>query len=227
MGNNALEKKNTLIFDMDGTLYQFTNGSFQSSGLQKNILKRARLFVKNNLNKSDSEVDSIMSEIDDKYGEDISLALEDLYSIDRQKYFNFTWDLPASDFIKYDPVLAKRISVLVPYFNLILLSDAPNIWITRVLQEMELQHVFCKFSGEGDIRKGLGNAFDYLVAEKKIIPQHSISFGDQLHTDILPAKKLGFKTVLVSQNVESCSADLTVKDLKSILFRNKLQEILK
>ena len=47
----------TIIFDLDGTLYKFKEGSFSKSGLQQKVLENARLYVaeKCNISKEQAE----------------------------------------------------------------------------------------------------------------------------------------------------------------------------
>jgi len=100
-------------------------------------------------------------------------------------------------------------------YDLALVSDAPQVWIKNVLKALSVQDIFRKsiFSGEGNRRKGFGNAFSSIMREYGVTPDDCIAVGDQEATDIIPAKKLGMKTILVNGPKKSSIADLNIKSI--------------
>lgn len=210
--------KKLLIFDMDGTLYKFKEGSFRNSGLNKKILENAKLFIQNKLEKNQVEAEQILTEIIEEFGEDISIALEKKYNLDRYEYFNTVWDISAKDFIQQNDKLSIILNKYKDKFIFAILSDAPRIWINNVLAELKVKELFADniFSGEGDSRKGFNNAFENILATFEIKPKDCLVFGDQEETDIIPAKKLGLKTVLVNQTGQSKEADYNVDSILDI-----------
>lgn len=216
-----MKNKQTIILDMDGTLYQFRGGSFRSSGLYEVVRKNVIIHISNKLNKPDVESREILNSIVEKYGDSISTGLEKDFGLDRYDYFNFVWNIDALNFVAFDPKLKKLLINLKKSYNLVLLSDAPRIWIDKVLDCFGITDIFEKqiFSGGGDIRKEFGNGFDRRIEIIGIKPTECISVGDQEHTDILPAKKLGMTTIFVGKN-KSETADYSIKNifqLKKIL----------
>jgi putative hydrolase of the HAD superfamily len=207
-----------LIFDMDGTLYNFVEGSFKNSGLQKIILINALKYIMKKLRKTNVEARQILKEINKEFGEDISIALEKKYNLDRFKYFNEVWDIPDKKYIKPNPGLRKLLIDLKRKYDFAVVSDAPMIWISRVLQELKIDDIFKNriFSGETDTRKEFGNYFPKIIQHYKVKPSNCFVVGDQEKTDILPANKMGMKTIYVNTVNRSKIADFNINNILQI-----------
>ncbi len=215
---NKIVRKKLIIFDMDGTLYNFVEGSFKNSGLQKKVLANALKYVMKKLHKTKAEAVKILEEINKQYGEDISIALEKNFGFDRYQYFKEVWNIPAEKYIKPNSGLRKLLLKLRSNYGLVVVSDAPMIWISRVLQELKINDIFKNriFSGEADLRKGFGNYFQEIIKAYNIKPANCVVIGDQEETDIIPAKKLGIKTIFVNNKKRSKVADFNVKIILDI-----------
>ena len=192
--------KQLIILDLDGTLYDFKEGSFKRSDLRKTVLRNAKKYIMNKLNKTKSEASSVLHTIIAKYGENISIGLEKEFSINRFDYFNSVWNINAKKFIKFDSSVRKILLKISGHYDYLLISDAPMIWIKSVLKELNVADVFSKkiISGEGDQRKIFGNIFHMILGDYKINPENCVAIGDQEKTDIIPAKKLGMRTIFIS-----------------------------
>lgn len=219
-GRNSKKRRKFLIFDMDGTLYEFQGGSFRNSRLRKKVISNATLYIMEQLGKSRLEAIALMKKIKKEYGENISIALEKNFGINRLSYFNRVWDIAPRKYISIDQKsqLKDALESLGSNFELVLLSDAPRIWINHVLDELGVKHLFGAniFSGEGDKRKALANGFEKVMRALKIRAKDCIAIGDQEETDIVPAKHLGMKTVFISKNRRSDQADYNIKKLAEI-----------
>ncbi len=219
-----MEKNNRrlIIFDMDGTLYSFKEGSFNKSGLRKKILNNAKLYITKNLYKSKEEAKVILEYIEKKYGEDISIALEKEFGIDKNNYFNIVWNIPAKGIVAKNSRLRKFLLGLKTKYSCAIVSDAPIIWINNVLKELNIKDIFKDniYSGEGKIRKKFGNSFQFVASELKFNPKNCIVVGDQEDTDVIQAKKNGMTAVLVSDKKRLTKADYIINnifELKNIL----------
>lgn len=203
---------------MDGTLYNFKEGSFQQSKLRKVILKRAENYITSKLKKTPREARTILTRIINVYKEDISIALEEHFGLNRYDYFTQVWNLPVKPFVTHNVILKKVLHALAREFDFVLISDAPRVWILRVLKALKVENFFQNkiFSGEGNARKGFGNAFDTILKKIKKTPQECIVVGDQMVTDIIPAKRLGMATILVSKNRNSKMADSVIRDINQL-----------
>lgn len=220
-------QKKLIIFDLDGTLYELRSGSYKRSLLRRCVLNNAQNYVAAKLSKSKLDARSIINTIQKRYGEQISIGLEKEFGIDRYDYFNTVWDIPARGIVRKAQSLRKTLLALKKKYNLALVSDAPRVWINNVLEEMRVQDLFHNniFSGEGNRRKEFNNAFSSLTRALKIHPHNCIVVGDQEHTDIIPAKKLGMRTIFVYHIEHSRVADANIKYISELPLA--LKKILK
>lgn len=208
-----------IIFDMDGTLYEFAGGSYDKSSLKPLITENALKFIENKLSKNRAEADQILVNIKQKYNNQISIGLEKEYNLDRYEYFNTVWNIPAKDIVLYTHGLKEAIEQLAKDYKLIIVSDAPRIWINNVLIELGVRDLFGTdiFSGEGDDRKEFGNIFSKIINNFGFAPENCISIGDQIQTDIVPAKSLGMRTILLSRQDSCPEADQVIEKIDSLL----------
>lgn len=212
------KKSGLIIFDLDGTLYELRGGSFLKSPLKKKININVKKYLAANLNCSLIKATRILGDIEKKYGEDISIGIEKEFGLDRYDYFNNVWNIPAKGVVKKAASPRAALLKLRRKYKLILLSDAPAVWIHNVLVELKLDDVFkgAVFSGEGNRRKGFGNAFMAVAKTLKFKPKNCITVGDQERTDIIPAKELGMKAVFVHSQKKSEVADVNIKNIADV-----------
>ena len=212
-----------IIFDVDGTLYPFKNGSLMGSGLYDAILSNTKKYLIEKLGMQQDSAERALQNILSEYGTGLSIGMEKLHGVDRCEYFNCAWDLPVGQFLTYNPAVHATLLDLAKHHKVVILSDAPRVWIRKVLSELKLDEVFQDsliFSGEGDIRKEHGNAFGNMLTVLSAEASSCVSFGDQEHTDIIPAKRLGIKTVFVGKQ-KSKVADASIENI------TKCQEVIK
>lgn len=100
-------------------------------------------------------------------------------------------------------------------YDYALVSDAPVIWINNVLKELDIADLFKNkvFSGEGNLRKGFKNSFQFVADKLSIKPEDCIVIGDQEDTDIIPAKKNNMVAFLVGENKKNTKADSVIRDI--------------
>jgi len=211
--------KKLIIFDLDGTLYQFKGGSFKKSGIYEKILKNTEKYIEKTLKKSKHEAGLILQDILKEYGDRISIGLEEKFRIDRYDYFNKVWDIPARQFIKSNSAfLRDTLQRVNKDFDFVLVSDAPRVWMNKVLKELKLDDIFNDriFSGEGNVRKEFFNAFNSIKKVFNARAKECIVVGDQEETDIAPAKKSGMKTIFVNKKLKSSIADYTIQNILEI-----------
>jgi len=211
------KNKKTIILDMDGTLYRLKGGSFGNSKLKEVILRNIKIFIAQKLKKDEKGAGTILKTITSKYKECVSVGLEKEYGIDRFEYFEYVWNIDPKTLIDFNPDLKKLLKGLKQNYNIVLISDAPRVWVNKILEFLEIEEVFEElvYSGEGDTRKEFGNGFSLRIKEMGVQPSNCISVGDQEHTDIIPAKKIGFKTVYVGEKAKS-TADCSIADINSL-----------
>jgi len=121
-------KNKLIIFDLDGTLYKFKNGSFINSGLQKKVLKNALSYIQKKLKQSKSQAKNTLKIIQEEYGEDISIALEEKYGCSRQDYFNEVWNISAKGIIIGDKNIKNILLELAKENTLLHLLSAVSLF---------------------------------------------------------------------------------------------------
>ena len=131
-------KNKLIIFDLDGTLYKFTNDSFVNSGLQKKVLANAKNYIQKKLKQDQAQAQKILREIQKEYGEDISIALEKKYNCSRRDYFNEVWDISAKGIITSNANIRNILLSLREENKLLLVSDGAMVWIMNVLRELNM-----------------------------------------------------------------------------------------
>lgn len=209
------------IFDLDGTLYVFDSVNFTSSGFYATIKKNAYEFLQKRLEIDLERAKRVYETIKQDFNGEVSLGLEARYGIDRYEWFGYTWNLNPRDFLKqenkkplFDSLDAK----------IAILTAAPRVWASRVLDYLGLaEYQGVLFTGEPDLRKPNPEAFKQVCDSVGIPPEKSISIGDQVASDILPAKALGMKTILVrsySDDADYCIDFL--EELPELLRRAKI-----
>lgn len=207
-----------ILFDLDGTLYPIRGGSYRRSSLRTAVRTNACQFLAKRLRVSRAQAQHVLRDIEREYGEDISIGLERSYGIDRYEYFNAVWDIPARGIVTSAPHTRRILRELHRSFILALVSDAPRIWVTNVLRALQVQEVFRRrvFSGEGNQRKGFGNALSGVARKLGFRPHDCIVVGDQEATDIVPAKRLGMLAVFVRRTRRSRVADASITSLREL-----------
>lgn len=202
-----------LIFDMDGTLYQFESDEFATSRFNADAKERAYALISNNLKITLDKAKETYQSISKTYNGEVSLGLEKEFGIDRYKYFREVWSPNPSKYIKK----ASLREFMLPFQgNSAILTAAPRSWAKKVLKYLEIYDLYCNalFTGEPDIRKPDPRAFQQVLDYFKIKPQEAISIGDQENTDIIPAKKIGMRTIIIGKSKE---ADFEVSSLDELI----------
>ena len=207
-----MNNKKLIIFDLDGTLYQFKNGTFVDSGLQKIILCNALRYIQKTLSVTNEKAKKILISIQNEYGEEISIAMEEKYGCTRREYFDFVWNVNVKGLVYGSSNTRDMLSRLEQKYDLLLISDAAYVWIQNALAELKISEFFEGkiLSGDGQKRKSLGNRFNEISKQFNIAPKNVIVVGDQEKTDIIPAKVCGFKTIHVNKQYKSKIADVNI-----------------
>ncbi len=86
-------------------------------------------------------------------------------------------------------------------YRLILVSNTDNISVPRVLEKFKLEALFERkfLSFELGMLKTDRLFFNHLLDECDLEIEDSVMVGDSLQSDIMPAKKIGMKAVLVDR----------------------------
>lgn len=208
-------KRKTIIFDLDGTLYSFKKGSYETSDLHKYVMSNAVFYIKEKLKISNDSAQDVLKKIINIYKQEISIGLEKEFGFDRYEYFNKVWNINPKFIIVIPKDLRKNLLKIKTHYEILLLSDAPKIWIKNVLNYLKINDLFKDkvISGEGSVRKSFDNAFKSVIKKNKLKRGECIVVGDQEETDIIPAKKMGIRTIFINQKYKSKYADFSVENI--------------
>lgn len=210
-----MRKIETVVFDMDGTLYNFPDGAtFTQTPFGQAIGRNVERFIGQEFELDEVAAQKRAAELSAQFDGEMSLGLEQTFGVDRMRFFAETWDLDPAEFVVGRPDLRATLES-VDTAELRVLSAAPRIWVDRVLGFLGIADVFEGriFTGEPDIRKPSPEAFRRALGEKAIDPSLSLSIGDQEKTDIVPARAIGMKTIRIAPEGTESSADFVVKDV--------------
>ena len=189
--------KPILIFELDGTIYPLSQPWAQSP-LGKAIRENSIAFLSNQLKIPQKKANEAYETVNQKYQGEISIGIEKKYGISRHAFFEKVWNIEPKQFLPPNANL-QNLFKAIPNKKIIL-TAAPLIWAERVLAFYQLQDAFSSvYTGEPDIRKPNAQAFGQIISNENVSAKALISIGDQIETDIIPAKKLGMKTVLVGK----------------------------
>lgn len=204
-----------LIFDLDGTLYTFdgnADGTFGSSRFYAAIKEKSYAFIAQRLKTTNKQAQTIYQDINKKFDGELSKGMEATYDIDRYDWFARTWDLQPKDFIApaNHSEMFKSLGC-----DIAVLTAAPRIWAARAIEYLGLanytQHLY---TGEPDLRKPNPAIFTKICDDMGYTPEQTLSIGDQVHSDIIPAKAAGLRTILVRSH--SPEADYCVKSIDQL-----------
>jgi len=209
------------IFDLDGTLYSFDKGeskSFGSSKFYADIKQKTFTFFSERLGFPRDLAELEFNRIKEKYNKEVSLGVEREYGINRYEYFANTWNLNPKNYFDRNPNIRKLFEGLSG--KIAILTGAPKVWAAEALQYLDVYDIIQNslFTGEPDVRKPDPEAFAQIARLNSISPLECVSIGDQESTDIIPAKKLGMKTIIVGKPSEYADFQISkIRELYKIL----------
>lgn len=206
------------IFDLDGTLYDLDGQpgtKFGDSVFCKDLMADTQNYIAQELTIDPIEAEAVLKKIKQDYDGEISIGLEHAYGIDRYDFFDKTWGREVAKYISPNPALRGQLEPFVG--RSAILSAAPKVWVTRVLDFLDVTDVFEDriFTGEPDLRKPNPQVFALVARTLAAQPEQCVSIGDQNHSDILPAKSIGMGTALVGP--ERLDADIHALSLATLI----------
>ena len=122
------------------------------------------------------------------------------------------------DLLKVDEKLAQIMNSIKTVFFTYLITGSPRDIASKKLARIGLNYtlfnrtVFSDTLNAGS--KSDGTAFQNILSSISIPPSHHVYIGDRINSDILPAKKLGMKTISVWSNIPE--ADLSLKHIHEL-----------
>lgn len=216
MENDSMKQPKAVIFDLDGTLYQFPDGgSFMQIPFGQTIQQNVKTFIANEFSLNPEQAAERYEELMTEYDGEMSLGLEREFGIDRSRFFAETWNLNPAEFIVHASDIRERLRAIAQ--PVLLLSAAPRVWVDRALQYMNIDDIFGDniISGDPDLRKPNPDVFRQAAERLNVPACDVISVGDQEHTDIVPAQSIGMSTLRIGSS--ETVADIWAQDITSAI----------
>ncbi len=191
------EDRKVLIFDMDGTLYEFEGpqNTYQNSELEKRVNTNALNFIIQRERCSTNQAFKVL-QLGQKDQIGLSNYLSQRYQISRKEYFDSVWNIDPDGYIKNFKSACKTVQqCAINLTKCILVTSAPQIWQQNIMKYLGLEEVFEEiYSGENfDTKEEI-----FKRLSQRYRPENITSIGDQVTSDIEPAITYGFNTFLVN-----------------------------
>jgi putative hydrolase of the HAD superfamily len=194
------------IFDLDETLYPTTNGLMQT------ISNRMREYIVRKYGLSPEEAHALQKHYWNEYG----TTLRGLYlerKIDPAEYLRFVHDVPVREFVAPDPKL-REVLERIPQDKVILTNaDAPHA--RRILDTLGLADQFTRIF---DVV-----CFDYECKPAPVVYERLLQMlpargevcvlVDDQARNLVPARALGLKTILLGNNGEADAHIATIYEV--------------
>jgi FMN phosphatase YigB (HAD superfamily) len=149
---------------------------------------------------SEPEARAVFASIQQRFPRLYSVGLQEEYGIIRDEYLRFAWDIDPNGVVEHFPKLDRVLDELSA--RLFVLSDAPRIWVSNVLEYLGIERRFeACFSGTSLNRKKRDGLFRHVMNGIGVAGSNCLMVGDERDTDILPAKREGIVTVYVGKEV--------------------------
>lgn len=207
--------KYNLILDLDGTLYNFDGkegGVFHSSNFYKDLRENMIAFIASRKDLDPLSAAEELGRLHKKYNGEISIGVQKEYGISTFEYFAETWSLDPDKYILKDEGI---FSLLEKHKGSIaLLTAAPSAWANLAIDHLGIKDLLEGriYTGESLLRKPNPLIFQKIVDDSGLAPEQFISVGDQEYSDIIPAKSLGMKAVLIGR-LEDSVADFQANNI--------------
>ena len=200
----------TLFFDLDETLYTKGNGLWDA------IAARMNEYIHVQLNLPPEEVSTLRRHYYESYGTTLR-GLQLHHQVNANDYLAYVHDLPLEDYIHPDPQLHQLLSSLSLRKWIFTNADAHHT--SRVLDILGVSDCF---EGIIDVRaieficKPEIEAYHRaLTLANEDQPSDCILLDDSVR-NLVPAKDLGFTTVLVGSNGTHPAADYTLEKIHQL-----------
>jgi putative hydrolase of the HAD superfamily len=208
MSFSSIRSYSTLFFDLDDTLYP------NDTGLWAAIRHRMGLYMVEKLNLPPEIIPDLRRTYYMTYGTTLR-GLQKHHQVDADDYLAYVHDLPLKEFILPNPELSTMLTGLHQRCFIFTNADAEHA--RRV---MELLGVEECFDGIIDVR-----AIEFACKPEPVAYQRALALGgdpepsecimlDDSLTNLAPAQRLGFTTVLVGKIAEEgLHSDYTIPSL--------------
>ena len=204
-------KPETLIFDLDDTLYPPDSGVWQRIG------ERINLYMHTKINIPLAEVTRIREAYFHEYGTTLR-GLQLLHHVDALDYLSFVHDIPLQDYLKPNPTLRTILESLPQ--RKVIFTNADRAHAERVIATLDLEGIFEQIIDIIAIHphcKPQPEAFQIALQKLGIVdPSNCVIFEDSPR-NLRTARTLGLITVFVGSNGHFSDAHLRITSLDEMM----------
>lgn len=206
-----------LIFDCDGTLYRMEDRPFPETRFYQEIRRNAARLIES-LEGHSTGLERLL-ELEKDFGLELSQAFRESFCLSNDEYFEQTWGkVDPSLFVNDKDCAREIIESLAAHCDIALLSNAPRVWCTRVIEYLGLPEAFgsAMWTGEEEIRKPMDEAFERVMQNFGKSPAQTAMIGDEEKNDIIVPNKLGIYTVRVNPYNRQTEARQNICSLREL-----------
>ncbi|MFQ6099064.1 MAG: pyrimidine 5'-nucleotidase [Armatimonadota bacterium] len=195
----------TILFDLDCTLYP------KRTGLQEEQDRRITEFIASRLGIPRGEADRLRRKYWARYGTTVQ-GLVEHHGLDPRDYYEHINDVDLARFLKPDAGIEAAVRRLSQ--RKVIFTNSPGKFAEAVLGVLRIRQHFDRiYSIEFFDHRGKPNpaAYERVLDDLGIGPAECLIVEDTFH-NLLPARRLGMRTVLVGGNeddVDACINDIT------------------
>jgi len=204
-------KPDTLIFDLDDTLYP------PDLGVWEHIGDRIELYLHTVFDIPIGQVTTVRKALFHEYGTTLR-GLQILYNVDPHDYLKFVHDIPIQQYLQPAPQLRAALEA-VPHRKVIF-TNADFSHAQRVIRALGLDGLFDKVIDIIDVMpfckpqpEAFGKAFEHLGITDPAL----CALFDDSPRNIRTARALGIFTIHVGKNSSHITGDLNINSLEDIL----------
>lgn len=200
----------TLFFDLDETIYTKGNGLWDA------IATRMNEYIRVNLDLPPEDVIELRRKYYQSYGTTLR-GLQLHHHVDSDDYLAYVHDLPLEDFIQPDLQL-RNLLLGLPQRKWIF-TNADKNHASRVLKIIGISDCFdgiLDVTAIGFLCKPEVEAYQRALTLANVDnPENSVLLDDSIR-NLIPAKDLGFTTILVGSNGSNPAVDYVIKSLHDL-----------
>lgn len=209
-----------LVFDVEGTLFKSKSLTDAYRNQVLKLVSEKRGLDGESLLK---EVRRVVGELR-KEGYDQrppSTLIAERLGLTREEFYKAIESVDPTRHVDPDPRLVSALRELKKTFKLAVLTNLSRRSLLGVFKALGLSEELFDViltADELEHLKPHPSAFTRVIEELKVSPGEAVMVGDIVASDLAPAKSLGMKTVLVSEEVQSTSplVDLTVSHVAEL-----------
>lgn len=208
-----------LCFDVDGTLYREVPEIWNA--IQSKIYNR----IMKQKHWDESRTASEFRRTYENLGS--STKVLESFGIDGQEFFTEAFEkFDFSKYVQQDKKLLRLINALKKQYRIGVLSNGNSAAVKKKLEAIGLSsEMFQPFltTYEFGALKPDPAPFLKVIEEAGVRPEESVYIGDREETDILGAKAVGMRTIMVwSKSPEADLSVLTIYDIEKIFLSKKV-----